>query len=949
MNEELTERMRNMSNKRVLGLRLAACMQRWGSGVLVGSFAALNPVWAQPETQTVSELPRVEVTGSSVRRIDAESALPLHILRRKDIQQLGVTSTLELIQRLPLMQNGAPDSLAAGPGAYGFTSASIHGLGEARTLVLLNGRRLAQFGGQTLTGFAAAVDLSAIPLSAIDRVEVLADGASSLYGADAVAGVVNFVTRRNPSDAEVSLGFSAPRGGGQEQRLSVYKGWGDESSDGSHLSIAVGAESRSALSSTARPYAKSGVADFDHNGQRYRVVQAAGTSIPANVVNDLGEFVSPYFLANGSCPERHMPQRDPVSGATACYYDFVGDLVMLPARERRSVLGSYTKPVGDGHRLSLDVMWSRSESKSRLAPVSGGLLIPAGSALHDQYLVPAGLSQDAFAFYRVADLGPRSGQDRADFSHLALSAQGVQAGWDYQASWSYSRSDVQSHIQGYPGALALSRLLRSGAINPFVGPGQQTVLGQQALEGVAYNGYWDGGQSTLQTAELRGSRPLAQWTHGPVVLGAGVSYYRERFESRPSLFAQGKLADPVAGVLADPGNGLPGDLRFGDQAFVQPYGAAREVASGFAEILMPLTKTLEMTSSARLDRYSDFGSASTAKAAWRWQPHRGWLFRASVGTGFRAPAVPQVNAALQPFGRTAGGHDCSAELAQVAQSLGAQCRPDGSQYDRLVGGNRDLKPERSRQLGLGLRFEPNRNWTLGADLWHVGLRDVINQVTEEQVFASPLQYRSAFTTARDVATGANYLAFQALNQNLGKEYRTGLDFDLQSRWRNSVGEWRSQWLATYLLRHAQQLAPGGHYYSSIGQSAELGQVNFRWQGRWINSLKRANWEHTLVLNFKSGYRDAEVEAERYGPGGSLSGQYERVRLEVPWTYTVDWQTAWHFNSHAHVTVGALNVFDRAPPLVVSNGGIDRSQNFGYDSRYYDPRGRVIYANLNVKF
>ena len=238
---------------------------------------------------------------------------------------------------------------------------------------------------------------------------------------------------------------------------------------------------------------------------------------------------------------------------------------------------------------------------------------------------------------------------------------------------------------------------------------------------------------------------------------------------------------------------------------------------------------------------------------------------------------------------------------------------------------------------------------MGADLWRVGLRGMINQVTEEQVFAHPAQFRSAFGVARDVATGSNYLAFQALNQNLGKEYRTGIDVDLRSRRQSAMGQWHSQWLATYLLRHAQQLAPGGGYYSSIGNNAELGQVNFRWQGRWVNSLKRANWEHTVALNFKSGYRDAAVEAERYDARGVLSGQYEMVRVKVPWTHTIDWQTAWQFNAQAQLTFGALNVFDRAPPRVVSNGGIDRNQNFGYDSRYYDPRGRVVYANLSVQF
>ena len=257
----------------------------------VVSQGLLSPaVFAQVVAEPVV-LPRVELTGSSVRRIDGESALPVMVIRREDIIRTGATSTSELLQRLPVIQLGVGDALAAGPGSFGFTGASLRGMGDSRTLVLLNGRRLAQFGGQTLTGAGAAVDLSTIPLSIIERVEVLADGASSVYGADAIAGVVNIITRRNTTASEVNVGFSAPRGGGQERRLHASKGWGDLAVQGRNLTLAVSVESRDALSSSARPYARSGVAQFQHNGQPYQVVQAALSSIPANALNDAGEVI----------------------------------------------------------------------------------------------------------------------------------------------------------------------------------------------------------------------------------------------------------------------------------------------------------------------------------------------------------------------------------------------------------------------------------------------------------------------------------------------------------------------------------------------------------------------------------------------------------------------------------------------------------------------------------
>jgi iron complex outermembrane recepter protein len=920
-----------------------------GGGLTLVSQGFLSAaVFAQAEPPPLI-LPRVEVTGSSVPRIDGESALPVMVIRREDISRSGATSTAELLQRLPAMQSGVSDALAAGPDSYGFTGASLRGMGEARTLVLLNGRRLAAFGGQKLTGAIAAVDLSTIPLSSIERVEVLTDGASSIYGADAIAGVVNIITKRNASVADVSVGFSAPRGGGQERRLNVSKGWGDLAVDGRNLTLAASAESREALYSNARRYARSGVAEFSHNGQRYQVVQAALSSIPANALNNAGQVISPSFLSRGRCPARHIATPGATEGSTVCKYDFVGDLVMLPERDRRSLWGSYTEQITPFHTLSVDALLSRAESRFQLAPVPGAMFIPAGSALHNQYLLPYGVTQDSFALYRTTDLGTRSGRETADLGHLAVSAQGPWGEWDYKGSYGYSRSQARSRITGYAGALALNQLLDSGAINPFVEPGEQTPQAQDALRRVAYEGDWDGGVSKLHTLALSASRQLANWTHGPVVLGLGVSHHRESYESRPSLFAQGRLADPVTGELANPAAGRPGDVRFGDSFTTQPYSASRQVSSGFGELVLPVGKTLELTGSARLDHYSDAGTASTAKASARWQPSSGLLFRGSMGTGFLAPTVPQTKATVQSYGSTSSPYDCSADLQQIAQNLQAQCRPDGSQYDVLAGGNTSLKPERSRQFSVGFRIEPSRSFTFGADFWHVGLRDVISQLPQEEVFANPKQYPGSFSTVRDTSSGINYLALQSLNQNLGKEYRSGLDVDVQSRWKALGGQWMSQLLVSHVFRQAQQLVPGGVYYSSLGNNAELGEATFRWQGRWATTVQQARWRHSLVVNFKSGYRDGAVEAQLLDASGQPSGQYEFVRVKVPWSSTVDWHSAWHFKKTWSLNLGLINVFNQTPPFVPSNGGGNRGQNFGYDDRYSDPRGRIFYANLNHRF
>jgi iron complex outermembrane receptor protein len=895
------------------------------------------------------DVQRVEITGSAIRRIDAESALPVQVIKREDIERSGATSTVDLLQRLSVVQGSTHEAANVGGSSFGFSGVSIHNIGETRTLVLLNGRRLAQFGGQTLTGSAAAVDLNAIPVSAIERIEVLTDGASAIYGSDAIAGVVNFITRRNTTEGDVTVGISRPDKGAEETRIGVTKGFGRIETDGFNLVLSAAADRRTKLDSTDREFVKTGVIDFKHQGKNYQAFLGSPSSIPANVLDDDGNLVNPYFLANGRCAPQSVRVFDPASGTTACFFDFQTELEIYPVRERQSASAAFTAKLGADHLLKADLLWSSNQSVARIAPVPGGVRIPAGSALHDQYLLPLGITQDTTAFYRVKDLGKRTSDDTADFVLLSAGVEGLLAGWDYRTNFTHSESKVKGNISGYPGALAFANLRASGLINPFLGPGEQSPAGQEALAATNYQGYWDGGTSRLQSLELAGSRELMNLSAGPLLLGTGVQYYKEKFQSRPSLFAQGLLADPVAGIPADPDNGLPGDVRFGDEASTIPYSADRGVTSLFAELVAPVAKGLELTGALRHDRYSDVGNATTGKLSFRWTPSRSLLLRGSVGTGFKSPTVPQLNASRQQYGVTNSPYDCTPALLAMAQSLGAVCRPNGTQYDQFAGGNPLLEPEKSRQATIGFRLEPAAGFSFGADLWHVAIRNVFGQITEEEVFANPQQFPGAWTTATEIATGTTYIAFNASNQNLGKAYYTGLDLDASARVKTGWGDWTTNLSATYMIRDREQLQIDGPYYEPIGDSGQLGYVAFRWQGKLTSSLKRGAFTHTLGVNFKSGYRDAAYEAELYNADGTLSGTFETVRLKVKPYTTLDWQTHWEINKTFALTAGVLNLLDEAPPLSLAEGGLNKGQMFGYDDRYYDPRGRTFYLNASMKF
>jgi len=914
-------------------------------GVAMGMHAA-----AQAQDDQAANTQRVVVTGSSIKRIAAEGSLPVTTMTAEQIRASGVTSAADLVQKLAVVQGSTGESASVGGTTYGFAGISIHNVGETRTLVLLNGKRLASFGGQTLTGFAAGFDLNSIPLSAIDRVELLTDGASALYGADAIAGVVNFITKHNRTDGDVSIGYSHPKDGAVERRISATKGFGDIDTDGYNVMLTFGHDERTKLSSGARSFANTGQRTFTQDGKNYRIQQYSVSPIPANALDDQGQLISPYQKKNGSCPAKTFRVIQPYNDGTGladdyCGYDFVKDLEIYPERQRDNFMASGTMKLGE-HELYTDILLSRSTQTSRIAPVPGQIPIPAGSALAQKYLAPIGITGDSVAFYRLFDLGGRTSDDVAKFASLAFGSRGTFMDWDYNASYNFSESDVKGNISGYPGALAVSNLTGSGLLDPFVGPGQQSAEAQKALAAINYNGYWDGGVSKLHQVQVGGSRELMHLAGGGLMLGLGANINREQFSARPSLFAQGALANPVTGTPC--GNGVACDQRFGDAASSLPYDASRTSQGVFGELIAPVMKNLELGAAVRWDHYSDFGSATTAKASFKWTATPSLMVRGSVGTGFHAPTVPQVAAKQQGYGVTSNNYTCSAAMAQIASSLGAVCRPGNAQYDQLAGGNATLRPEKSRQATLGVRYEPISAISVGADLWFVGIRDSFGQLTEQVVFTDPLRFPKSWASYVDIGTGKNYLAFLADNQNLGKSYATGIDWDITGRYRTPVGPLSSTLHISTMLRERSQLEPGGQYYSAIGDFSDLGTVTFRNRGTWANTLKTGNWASTLTLNFKSGYRDQATTVDVLDASGNATGS-EDVRRPVGYFSTWDLQTVFTPNKAWALTGGVLNLFDRNPPFVPSVSGTNRGQQFGYDDRYYDARGRTLYVNASYKF
>jgi iron complex outermembrane receptor protein len=875
-------------------------------------------------------LPEVRVTGTAIGGLDREGALPLTVLDRADIERSGARDTAELLQRLPFVQGGVATVSAIGNDSHGYSSASLHDLGDAYTLILLNGQRTAPFAGQGANGAMAGVDLGTIPLAMVERIEVLRDGASALYGADALGGVINIITRRDEDANEASIGYTHARGGAREWRLSAFKSVGSLQESGQNLSLGLSVSHRSALQGSARSFANRSVRTLTEGGQAYRYADASAVyAAPANLYG----LYSPLLAAQGQCPSGLTPDQ-----AGACLANLAAQIDLVPEQDQHSLMASYTRQFAPDQRLSLDLLLSRNRVRARVAPMPGLLFIPVGSPLYAAYPDTVGFFEPyapVFATYRFDALGRRLNDDTHTLGDLALRLDGRHAGWAWQSGLKASVGHLDSRIGGSIGQAAAQSLVDTGVLDPFAAAPSAEALA--AMQQARYDGRWLTGLSRLYGWQGQLSRPIATLPGGELTWALGLDARHEQLVFKPSAFAQGL---PV-------GTQTQGDLRIGEAQALQASQASRQVWGAFSEWLAPLTPSFDVGAAVRADHDSLSGSALTGKAHTRWRLSPSVLGRASLGTGFRAPTLNQLRSPTQS-GAITGDAVCTEALQAQATALGANPCTLGvsNAYYKVQGGNPELKPERSVQASIGLLIEPLAGHTLGADLWAVHIRDRIGVVNEATALADPAAVPGVWTTVP--AGAARELALNARPQNLGRLMSTGLDLQASVRRGSAIGLVDSRLLLSTILREDARAYAGGPWRSAIG-NAEEGAPTLRWKASWRNTLVRGAWSHSLTARYQSGYLDQAVALERLDAGGAPTGTLDQVRIRVPGQVLWDWQSSWQLNGNLQIQAGIVNLFDTRPPLSLSQGGTFQGISTGYDQRYFDARGRLIQMEARLSF
>jgi len=946
-----------------------------------GSVLLALPAFAQ-DVAADPPMQRVEITGSSIKRIQKEGSLPVQVLTAAEIKQTGATSATDLIQMLPSMQGFVPSSSSVNGGGAGVTTASLHSLPSKYTLVLLDGQRVAPSAIGSGQGGGYAVNLSSIPLEAVERVEILTDGASALYGSDAIAGVVNFITKKNLTEGQVYATYGQPKkNGGSWSSAGITKGWGDLESNGWNVLASYSHEELERITALQRDFsAKGAFFKFNANGKQYYFDQRTGNTEPANITfnarrkgttdDPVGYAINPYYAANGNCGSA-------LAGplGAQCRFNYAATVEDVPGSRRDSGLLKGTLKINENTTAWAELVLSQYSMTAQYAPSAQPMGVNATSrfpALYSKYvqsyLDANGLENptgNATLGYRSVLIGGRADEYETRARHFATGIDGTAFGWTYNASLILSEAKLKDTAAGgYSDFSMLESLVAAGKYDPVTGQGADQLKGA-LLNGTVFSRT----KSTLNTIHAGAQHDLFTLPGGTSIISLGGDYSKTKYQVDYSpliLSSSGFSTQPDSPNYPVGGN-------YGQV----PFGAKRDNWGVFTELLLPVSKTLEATLSGRYDSYdkvhSDYifasvpdasglipqlpsgdignsSSAGTYKVSVKWTPVDSLLLRAAYGTGFKAPNLSDIAGANTFNGSTAGSYACP-----FPGSPG--CQVGQAQYDLLTGpngqsGSAGLQPEKSKQWTLGGRVEPLAGLSLGLDLWNVQIRNqVLSAGVPEQVgFANPQQYKNLFVNPYPDPAGYTTIAYLLAPINGGVANYRGVDWDFSYRRKTGIGDVRAAWNGTYMLKQNYTTTAGGEVQSNLGRFGPDNGVVFRVQSNLSLSLTNGKLTNTLTAHYKSGYHDQSYPVDTavfaVNPDGSVGDSVAFGGLWTPSYTTVDWQGKYDFGKFA-LTAGIKNLFDRDPPFTLQNAG--GGNQIGYDGRYADPAGRSFYITGNYKF
>ena len=911
--------------------------------VLASSLALMGVSTSIIAQSTTTEPERVTITGSSIKRIQSEGALPIQVITRDDIDKAGIVSAEQLVSRITANGTGA-DNLSSNVGIQlgttdrnnnGNASANLRGLGASSTLVLLNGRRIPAHGAK-----GNAVDLNSVPLAAIQRVEVLKDGASAIYGTDAIGGVINFILRNDFSGAEVTaFSDTTQQGGGNIMRGSIVGGKGDLAKDGFNIMASLTFDKQNKLAGSERSFANGyqpsrGLSPDTAGATFATQTGAAGTAIGTSFKTPTSGAQT-YNRANllsfqGKCDtlpgmSQYQSALWGSPGATyACAYDYGGREVLIQPVERTNLVSRGTMQLNSNHTAFLEVVASKDKTNKEFEQLQ---ITTTGSIFGAAYPVGGPYYQNLSAYiptfnatrpiayrWRCTDCGNRQIETTTDHYRVLAGLDGVIGKWDYKLGLSTAGSSANSNLNGgYYYQAGLVSALGSGQINPWLLPGQtQTSAGLALLQAASATGAkLFGGKTGLMQLDGSISGDLTQLPAGPLGGAVGFDIRKETYQ-----FSNG--AATVAPIYQ-----APFDAEFPK--------VSRDIKAVYAELAVPITKTLEAQLAVRHDQYSLFGGTTNPKVALRWSPIKQAVFRGSYNTGFRAPSFFQLYGAQGDApvpGNIADPVLCPQNPGDLSVCA---IRPNA-----LQGGNAALKPEKSKQWSIGTALAP-ADWITGTiDLWQIERTDRIYELTPQQVIANYQAFPNYLVRGTDGRLDGPGGYIRSGFVNAAGDIARGVDISLNLNGRLGTGKWVAGLDGTYMDSFRSRIFSTTPYTETVGKWNSR-DLFVRWKHQASFTYTEGVWSGTLLQSYTAGYKD-EVPLGTV-PAGFNPDVKSYTVYNVSATYTGFKNTA--------ITAGIKNLLNTDPPFTAHN--VDFAAGAGWDPRVADPRGRAFNILLKYSF
>jgi iron complex outermembrane recepter protein len=877
----MSQSVKNMPNT---GSRPTKITLAVATAISIASALTALPTFAQE-----AKVEKIEVTGSNIKRVDIEGPLPVQVISRDEIVRSAAVSVGDLLRSMPVNSGGSVAENVTN-GQSGAAGISLRGLGQKSTLVLINGRRMANHA--FANGADTFVDLHSIPKGAVERIEILKDGASAIYGSDAIAGVVNVIFRRDYQGLEFGANSGkASEGGLRENGATISAGFGSMSKDKYNVLAVMDYFDRELMVFGDRPFLNKLDFRFLPGGSFFPATSGGTWVRPAGVTTGPGNRAAMNPCQGVSTLQ---PAFAPLfQTGTVCQYTVENTLTAFPEAKRIGFFSRGNLELSPSMTAFAEASVSRNESywinqwqtvtntTVVFDPATGGFrpypnIIPLSNPISasNPYGRPASLN------YTFFDVGPRTFDLKTDAFRVLAGLSGSVGRWDWNGALGQSQSKISQVTGNQVDANVLRQYIDVGGYN-FAAP---TAAQTNSLRVSTTRN----STSKLSFADFKATTELMQLPAGAVGFAAGLELRRESMKDVPDpLVQQGRLLG--TGSTSTDGS--------------------RNVTSAFFEASIPAAKTVEFQLAGRYDRYNDFGSAFSPKIGAKWTPHKDVLVRAAYARGFRAPTLVE-NAKSFDLG-FANVRDTS--LPGAPTTLVAA----------ISSGSGKLEAEKSTSTSIGLVWEPTERLSLGIDYYEIEQRNLVSTNGLQFIVDNATLFPGAIV--RNAGTGTIAAIFDSYT-NIAKVETNGVDFE--ARWRivkTDMGSFGLRSNASYITSFKQPPARGATPLEYAGRSGgPNGLVLPRTRGKLALDWIVGDFTATFSGNFTSRYK-------RGTTGQSVNG------------YTTgDIYMAYNLTKALKFNLSVTNVEDKNPPIDVGSG-------VGPTPSLYDLRSRYTRAGVEYKF